>query len=280
MCALPVLVWTCLAMFCGLQPHFFATPPVFYLVTNNHHFAGMSSMVCHHSILRHPQYRPPGFRYFITTWCAPSTPITQIFFVSFFELFCCCPACPVLSWPSCPLQCSTNTCCVTSPRPHLAQLLGLHTRTNSVIMPLLVSCHPYQYESGPLVFCRMDTAFLWLDSHRQLCGHGLPSVTFFAHLGAGAPSLTVDLTCMDLSIVSQTGAHLLAVDLTWSLATQHLVCLEFLDFVSSRLVPIPQLCCFFLEWGFFFLSRPACIPLCAFFFCVLTLSRIGCFHGL
>ena len=40
MCALPVLVWPCLAMFCGHQPHFFATSPVLTLVTDLHYFAG------------------------------------------------------------------------------------------------------------------------------------------------------------------------------------------------------------------------------------------------
>ena len=120
MCALFALVWSCMVLFCGLQPCFSVTPPVFSLVTDSHRFAGSSPMVCHQSSLRHPQYRPPGLDISYNLVHSLDPNYTDFLF-EILEPFCCHPACPVLSWPLCPFQCSTNTvlCPITqyAPRP-------------------------------------------------------------------------------------------------------------------------------------------------------------------
>jgi hypothetical protein len=63
-CALtPVLVWTCLALFCGLQPHVFATPPVFTLVTDNRLVTGLKFGCPVTTSVTSPLYQPLGICY-------------------------------------------------------------------------------------------------------------------------------------------------------------------------------------------------------------------------
>ena len=72
MCPPPALVWACLALFCSHQHHVFATPPVFYLVTDIRLVTGPNSESCHHSNQsRHPLYWPLGFGIH-QIWRAPS----------------------------------------------------------------------------------------------------------------------------------------------------------------------------------------------------------------
>jgi hypothetical protein len=162
-----VLVWTCLAMFCGLQPRFSVTPPVFSLVTDNRRFAGSSPMVCHQSLLRHPQYRLFSTRYFIRLGVLSCFRSHKHPFRVFL----------ILSAAAWHVQFHHSLHALSSVRPHISCRVTQYA-------PRPASWTAYQNELSDHALCfsvsfgvltstnqdrwcfRMDMAFLWLDSHR------------------------------------------------------------------------------------------------------------------
>ena len=139
MCALPVLVWSCLALFCGLQPHFFATSLVLTLVTDNHHFTGMSLIALSPPQSCHPQYRPSGIMILHNNLVHSPVPDHPSSFSRFLD--CLLPPSIVqyCHGPHALFRVRPTHLCVMSPRLCLAWLLALHTRMNSATTPFVFS---------------------------------------------------------------------------------------------------------------------------------------------